>query len=107
MFSLGACAFSADSAPKPELLESRKIWDAAPHNAFTDLIRLKGAWYCCFREGSAHVSPDGAVRVITSTDGQQWTPAARLTREFSASQSSQFAWLSKLPEAGGSRCSFH
>src|SRR5436853_7541103 len=67
--------------PKPELLESRKIWDAAPHNAFTDLIRFGGAWYCCFREGSAHVSPDGAVRVITSTDGQQWTSAARLTRE--------------------------
>ena len=35
---------------KPELLESRKIWDAAPHNAFTDLIWFKDAWYCCFRE---------------------------------------------------------
>ena len=34
-----------------------------------------------FREGAAHVSPDGAVRVITSTDGQKWASAARLTRE--------------------------
>jgi hypothetical protein len=71
----------ADAPPKPELLESRKIWDAAPHNAFTDLIRFKDAWYCCFREGAAHVSPDGAVRIITSTDGQKWTSAARLARD--------------------------
>src|SRR3954452_20274172 len=77
---LGAISRAAEP-PKPELLESHKIWDAAPHNAFTDLIRFKDAWYCCFREGTAHVSPDGAVRVITSTDGQRWTSAARLTRD--------------------------
>src|SRR4051812_9385266 len=71
----------ADAPPKPELLESRKIWDAAPHNAFTDLIRFKGAWYCCFREGAAHVAPDGAVRVITSMDGEKWTSIARLMRD--------------------------
>ena len=30
------------------------------------LLRHKDRWYCVFREGEAHVSPDGALRVITS-----------------------------------------
>lgn len=63
----------------PRLVSVRKIWDAAPHNAFTDLVRFNGAWYCAFREGQAHVSPDGALRVITSRDGERWQSAARIT----------------------------
>lgn len=71
---------SAEPAPQPaELVEAQKIWDAAPHNAFTDLIRFKGRWFCVFREGQGHVSPDGALRVIMSSDGETWTSAARLT----------------------------
>ena len=58
------------------LLESRRIWDRAPHNAFTDLLRAGERWYCVFREGKAHVSPDGALRVITSSDGEQWRSLA-------------------------------
>jgi hypothetical protein len=62
-----------------ELVEVRKIWDKAPHNAFTDLVRFKDRWYCVFREGKAHVSPDGTLRVITSVDGKEWESAALLT----------------------------
>ena len=51
------------------LVESRLIWDKAQHNAFTDLLRFKDHWYCVFREGSAHVSPDGALRILRSADG--------------------------------------
>ena len=29
----------------------KKIWDRAPHSAFTDLIRFKDRWFCSFREG--------------------------------------------------------
>lgn len=61
------------------LVEHRKIWDQAPHNAFTDLIRFREHWFCVFREGQGHVSPDGALRVITSTDGRTWDSAALLT----------------------------
>lgn len=61
------------------IVEVRKIWDQAPHNAFTDLVRWKGRWYCVFREGKGHVSPDGALRVLSSADGSAWESAALLT----------------------------
>lgn len=70
---------SAGMAADVELISVRKIWDRAPHNAFTDLIRFQDRWFCVFREGQGHVSPDGALRVITSTDGQLWESAALLT----------------------------
>jgi hypothetical protein len=73
--TMSMCAGQTDA----ELIEVRKIWDRAPHNAFTDLARFKGKWYCVFREGQAHVSPDGALRVITSRDGRDWTSAALIT----------------------------
>ena len=67
-------------AGRPELVEVRKIWDHAPHNAFTDLVRFHDRWFCVFREGKGHVSPDGAIRVISSADGQEWSSIALLTR---------------------------
>ncbi len=66
---------------EPVLVESRLIWDKAPHNAFTDLVRFKDRWYCVFREGQGHVSADGSLRVITSADGEKWESAALLTSE--------------------------
>jgi hypothetical protein len=62
-----------------DIVEVRKIWDSAPHNAFTDLARFNGQWFCVFREGKAHVSPDGAIRVLASVNGNTWNSAARLT----------------------------
>jgi hypothetical protein len=61
------------------MLDVRRIWDAAPHNAFTDLTWHDGEWFCVFREGEDHVSDDGKLRVITSRDGHQWSSAALLT----------------------------
>lgn len=65
----------------PELIESKRIWDKGTHNAFTDLLFHKGKWYCVFREGSAHVSPDGSIRVITSPDGDTWESLALITHD--------------------------
>jgi len=78
---LSALWSSLVSAAEPEgkIIRVHKIWDQAPHNAFTDLIRHDGQWYCVFREGKGHVSPDGALRVITSPDGETWTSAALVT----------------------------
>lgn len=74
-------ATTLHAAPSLEQIEVRKIWDAGAHNAFTDLIRFKDQWFCSFREGDDHVGGDGKLRVLTSTDGQQWTSAALLTEE--------------------------
>lgn len=73
--------FPARAAAQAEIVEVRKIWDEAPHNAFTDLVRFEDQWFCVFREGKAHVSPDGALRVITSKDGREWTSATLLTSD--------------------------
>ncbi len=75
--------FAADNkgskTGSPVLVESRRIWDQAPHNAFTDLLRFNDRWYCVFREGKRHVSPDGALRVITSVNGNKWKSIALIT----------------------------
>ena len=79
--SLAGLATAADPRPEAKLVGVRKIWDQAPHNAFTDLIRFKDRWFCVFREGQTHVSPDGSLRVIASADGEEWMSAALLTSE--------------------------
>jgi hypothetical protein len=70
----------AVTAGEGRLLEWRRIWDAAPHNAFTDLIRFNNEFLCVFREGSGHVSPGGEIRVIASKDGTNWTSAALISK---------------------------
>ena len=57
---------------KAELLSVEGIWGAAPHNAFTDLARFRGRWFCVFREARAHALCAGKVRVLSSTDGSSW-----------------------------------
>jgi hypothetical protein len=79
MVCLGFAGCRTTPPPAPQIVEVRKIWDSAPHNAFTDLTRFDGRWFCVFREGKAHVSSDGALRVISSKDGVTWTSAALIT----------------------------
>jgi hypothetical protein len=64
------------AAAEPELVSVEKIWDQGKHNAFTDLLRWRGKWYCTFREGDAHVGGDGTLRVLESADGKAWESAA-------------------------------
>jgi hypothetical protein len=75
---LGLAADGPAAKPKPAVT-AVKIWDQAPHNAFTDLVRFQDRWFCVFREGKSHVSPDGTLRIITSTDGVKWESAALIT----------------------------
>ncbi len=73
------CFSSVDGAtatPHAKLVDVQRIWDQAPHNAFTDLVRYRDTWYCSFREGTAHVSNDGALRIISSVDGKEWEPTS-------------------------------
>jgi hypothetical protein len=68
--------FCFAEAPTAEILGVTKIWDQAPHSAFTDLIHWNGQFVCAFREGRGHVSSDGKIRVLTSADGTAWKSAA-------------------------------
>ena len=58
-------------AAEPEVVSVTKIWDQGKHNAFTDLIRWRGKWYCTFREAEGHVGGDGKLRVLESADGKK------------------------------------
>jgi len=69
------------AAAAPAIVSLEKIWNQGEHNAFTDLIRFDDRWYCTFREGRGHASPDGVVRVLESDDGRAWRSAARLAEE--------------------------
>jgi len=80
-----ACA--ADPSPKTEarptfsVLSVNKVWSAAPHNAFTDLVRYRDRWVCAFREAPEHKGgiPDSRIRLLTSDDeGETWRDAGSL-----------------------------
>jgi len=77
--AVAPCAVWAGGVPMAKLIEVRKVWDQAPHNAFTDLIRFRERWFCAFREGKGHVCDTGALRVLASPDGVGWKPVALMT----------------------------
>jgi hypothetical protein len=70
------CQLCFGNPPAAELISVKKIWDQAPHSAFTDLIHWNGQFVCAFREGRGHVSADGKIRVLTSPDGATWKSVA-------------------------------
>src|SRR2546423_13426796 len=74
-------AGEARAADKPEIISVKKIWHSGQHNAFTDLMRFDGNWFCTFRESQAHVGGNGKIRLLTSTNGESWEPIALLSEE--------------------------
>ncbi|MGI9456451.1 MAG: hypothetical protein ACR2NU_07805, partial [Aeoliella sp.] len=72
---------SAEVPVTARVVDVQKIWDRAPHNAFTDLVRWQDKWYCAFREGKGHAGDVGKLRVIVSEDGSQWQSAGLLELE--------------------------
>ena len=74
-----ACLTPRPFAAEPKLVSVKKIWDKAPHCAFTDLARFQKRWLCTFREAKGHDSVNGTVRVIESVDGMSWKSAASLS----------------------------
>jgi hypothetical protein len=61
-----------------ELLSVHKIWNHAPHNAFTDLLHTRGAWWCTFREAEGHGHGPASIRILRSVDGAEWNSVAEL-----------------------------
>lgn len=73
---VGLTGFSAHADAKLEWMV--KAYGDERHNAFTDLIEWKSAYYLCFRHGAAHGSMDGEIRIMRSTDARVWEPCATL-----------------------------
>lgn len=78
VFLVASCSYGAVPVTV-EVLEVKKIWDQAPHNAFTDLVRWNDTFYCAFREGRGHVSTDGKIRILKSKDTDHWESAALIS----------------------------
>lgn len=69
----------AQSKITAELVDSQRIWDRKPHNAFTDLALWNDTMYCAFREGQHHAGDNGVLCVISSKDGKKWTESTTLS----------------------------
>lgn len=66
----------------PTLVSVNKIWDHAPHNALTDLIRFNDTWFCIFRESDSHAEgKDGILRLLSSHDSLEWKTAAVFSQD--------------------------
>ena len=82
LFVLILASYALAEVPiKVEVVQVKKIWDKAPHNAFTDLARWHDAFYCAFREGRGHVSTDGKIRILESKDANVWASTALVSLE--------------------------
>jgi len=77
-FIWASCAFGYVPV-SVQIVDVNKIWDGAPHNAFTDLVRWNEKFYCAFREGRGHVSADGRIRILRSQDAGLWDSAALIS----------------------------
>src|SRR5690625_1151267 len=73
---------NAKNIIKDDSIRVSKIYSTEEYSAFTDLIRFNDAFYCSFRVGSDHAGgEDGKVRIIKSTDGNQWQNVALLEKK--------------------------
>ncbi|EWH10164.1 hypothetical protein DS2_09467 [Catenovulum agarivorans DS-2] len=50
------------------------------HNAFTDLVYYQGKFYCCFRQASNHVSADGRIIILTSSNATNWQSSCTISQ---------------------------
>lgn len=78
------CTASSAGQEQKSRVKAKKIWDQAPHNAFTDLIKYDNKYYCTFREGGGHVpwpdDIDGKIRILVSSNGKKWESVALLEK---------------------------
>ncbi len=65
------------------LPSDRLAWKNSQYCAFTDLAYYEGKYYIAFREAYAHlpyhISQNGIIRIISSSNGVDWDTAATIT----------------------------
>lgn len=62
------------------ITRARRIFSDGRHNAFTGITRLGGRTFISFRSGVNHTVPRSAIKVIASSDLQQWNVVADVGR---------------------------
>lgn len=70
---------SRQQAPQISVDSVTRVWDRGQHNAFTDLCFAHQRFWLVFREASNHVSDDGVLILLTSSDGVHWALAVELS----------------------------
>lgn len=60
-------------------MNTQLVYTSNQHSAFTDLIYYQGQWLVGFREASTHMSADGQLVILTSTDAKKWQEHSRLS----------------------------
>lgn len=57
-------------------MQIKRIWNKAPHSAFTGLVYYEGEFYCSFREAKKHVdksgNDNGVIRILKFENGKKW-----------------------------------
>ncbi|MCC8071483.1 MAG: hypothetical protein LIO90_06755 [Bacteroidales bacterium] len=83
------------------VVENYKIWSGGDYAAFPTFVKWNGAYYCAFREASAHradkddESTMGKIRVLTSKNLKKWTQYALLEEKWADLRD---VWLSVTPD---------
>ena len=74
-------AQAVSAQEQAQIVSVQKIYDKGGHNAFTDLTRFQNRFYCCFREADAHVGGDGKIRIMISSNGDNWVSFAEIAEK--------------------------
>ena len=62
------------------ITRARRVFSDGKHNAFTGIAAAHGKVFIAFRSGTNHMIPDGAIKVIGSSDMETWQVAAEVQR---------------------------
>ncbi|CAN5211510.1 sialidase family protein [soil metagenome] len=68
----------AYAATKAELVSTKMIWNQAPRNYDSDIVRFKDRWLVVCTESSGEYAQDAVLRVLTSADGVKWESTAEI-----------------------------
>ena len=71
-----SAAALAGEVKSPALVEPRAVQTVVTdgkHNAFTAMVRWKGAYWLSFRKGPSHSYGEADLIVLRSTDGDSWS----------------------------------
>ncbi len=75
---IAACIVCTQASAQAKIDWQVTVHADGGHNAFTDLIYWKDAYYICFRKGEHHLSMDGVIRVMRSDDMKTWEPCGQI-----------------------------